>query len=204
MTNDDMMKLLLLPITLPIAMAKGAVDGAMRAALEVIDDVAGAEAAEDHAEEQELPEPVAAAPAEPDLAVVPEPAEEAAATVEEPAAEPLPDDETGFPSEVETAELLEPETPSEVAGDLGLPSEEPTRGEVADFREREREAETTDDSPGAVVHVDEPWDGYRSMSAPDVVDRLRVADEATKAVVLLYEEQHRGRKSVLDAARREP
>ena len=65
----------------------------------------------------------------------------------------------------------------------------------------EREAEAMEDSPGAVVHVDEPWDGYQRMAAADVVDRLRVADEATKAVVLLYEEQHRARKSVLAAAR---
>ena len=89
----------------------------------------------------------------------------------------------------------------EVAEELGLLSEAPTRGQAAELREREREAEAMEDSPGAVVHVDEPWDGYQRMAAADVVDRLRVADEATKAVVLLYEEQHRARKSVLAAAR---
>jgi hypothetical protein len=37
------------------------------------------------------------------------------------------------------------------------------------------------------------------MTAPDVVDRLRIADDATKAVVRLFESTHRKRKTVLAA-----
>jgi hypothetical protein len=77
---------------------------------------------------------------------------------------------------------------------------EPTPGEVARLRARRREAETTDESPGAVVHVDEPWQGYAAMNAPEIIDRLGVSDDAVKAVALLYERSHRARKTVLRAA----
>ncbi|MBJ7329612.1 MAG: hypothetical protein JHC95_06930 [Solirubrobacteraceae bacterium] len=53
---------------------------------------------------------------------------------------------------------------------------------------------------GAEVHVEEPWAGYAKMTAADVVDRLTVADPAAKAVVRLYEQQHKARETVLAAA----
>jgi hypothetical protein len=52
---------------------------------------------------------------------------------------------------------------------------------------------------GAEVHVGPPWDGYDRMRAVDIVDRLQVADEATRAVVRLYEQQGKARSSVLAA-----
>ena len=52
---------------------------------------------------------------------------------------------------------------------------------------------------GAEVRIDEPWDGYAEMSAPEVVDRLVGADEATLAVVRLYEAANRNRATVLRA-----
>lgn len=52
---------------------------------------------------------------------------------------------------------------------------------------------------GAEVHVDAPWDGYDRMRAADIVDRLRVADDATRAVVRLYEQHGKARSSVLAA-----
>ena len=55
------------------------------------------------------------------------------------------------------------------------------------------------DEVGAEVHVDAPWDGYDRMRAADIVDRLRVADDATRAVVRLYESQGKARSSVLAA-----
>ena len=77
---------------------------------------------------------------------------------------------------------------------------EPTRGEAARIRAEQRAAEAGEDSPGAVVHVNEPWRGYKSMKAPEIIDRLAVSDEAVRAVVLLYEGSHRKRKTVLKAA----
>jgi len=77
---------------------------------------------------------------------------------------------------------------------------EPTRGQAARLRERRREAERTDDSPGAQVRVDEPWPGYAAMNAPEIIDRVRAADdEAVRAIVALYERSHRKRKTVLRA-----
>jgi len=55
------------------------------------------------------------------------------------------------------------------------------------------------DEVGAELHVDAPWDGYDRMRAADIVDRLKVADEATRAVVRLYEAQGKARSSVLAA-----
>lgn len=54
-------------------------------------------------------------------------------------------------------------------------------------------------APGPQIHVDEPWPNYAKMKAPDVVDRLRTADDATKAVVRLYEQTNKNRKSIITA-----
>ena len=56
------------------------------------------------------------------------------------------------------------------------------------------------DSPGATLEVDPPWPGYDDHSAAEVVKRVRAGDEATRAVVLLYERTHKQRKSVIAAA----
>jgi type II secretory pathway pseudopilin PulG len=76
---------------------------------------------------------------------------------------------------------------------------EPTRGQAGRIRSSRREREQTPDSPGAEVRVAEPWAGYEGMTAADIVARLRTADDAAKAVVLLYESTHRKRKTVLRA-----
>lgn len=55
---------------------------------------------------------------------------------------------------------------------------------------------------GAQVRVAEPWEGYRKMKAADVVDRLATADSAQLAVVQLYENQGRARKTILAAVER--
>jgi WS/DGAT/MGAT family acyltransferase len=69
--------------------------------------------------------------------------------------------------------------------------------EVAEFADPGAE-----DGAGAELHVDEPWPGYRRMTAQDVVDRLEAADEAEIAVVRLYESTHRKRRRVLEATDR--
>jgi hypothetical protein len=77
---------------------------------------------------------------------------------------------------------------------------EPTPGQAARVRAEQREAERTEDSPGAQVRVEEPWPGYKQMNAPEIIDRLRAGDDALKGVVLLYERGHRKRKTVIRAA----
>jgi hypothetical protein len=54
--------------------------------------------------------------------------------------------------------------------------------------------------PGATLEVDPPWPNYDNHSAAEVVRRVRAGDEATRAVVLLYERSHKARKSVIAAA----
>jgi ferritin-like metal-binding protein YciE len=90
-----------------------------------------------------------------------------------------------------------------------VPTDEPSRGEVARMRERMREEEARADEdavatvgtaePGAQIRIDAPWEGYDAMTAAQVVARLRDADASTAAVVRLYEQANKGRKSVLAA-----
>ena len=60
------------------------------------------------------------------------------------------------------------------------------------------------DDPGSTIEVHAPWPGYDEHSAAEVVKRVRSGDEATRAVVLLYERSHKARKSVIAAAETSP
>jgi hypothetical protein len=55
---------------------------------------------------------------------------------------------------------------------------------------------------GAELHVMEPWEGYRRLTAADIIDRLSTADDSTLAVVELYETTHKRRQTVLAALRK--
>jgi hypothetical protein len=136
------------------------------------------------------PAPAATAPARPAAEPAPPEPPVAAAPMPPPAPAPAP----APPPPAAPAVPDEPdEQPIAVVADL-------TRGQAARIREERREAEATDESPGAEVHVEEPWHGYRSMNAPEIIDRLGASDDAVKAVVLLYERSHRARKTVMRAA----
>jgi hypothetical protein len=72
-------------------------------------------------------------------------------------------------------------------------SEEPVLvAEVAD--------DGAEDGAGAELRIDEPWEGYSSMTAAEIRRRLRQADAATTAAVRLYEAANKGRSTVLQAA----
>jgi len=60
------------------------------------------------------------------------------------------------------------------------------------------------EDPGSTVEVHAPWPGYDEHSAAEVIKRVRSGDEATRAVVLLYERTHKARKSVIAAAETSP
>ena len=84
----------------------------------------------------------------------------------------------------------------------------PSRAEVDRRREQAREREAappevveTEGSatPSATITVDEPWTGYDKMRAPEIVARLKESDDATKAVVRLYEQTTKKRKTILSA-----
>jgi hypothetical protein len=53
---------------------------------------------------------------------------------------------------------------------------------------------------GGTITVDAPWPDYDGQSAAAIVQRLRSADAATKAVVALYERRNKNRATVLRAA----
>jgi hypothetical protein len=55
------------------------------------------------------------------------------------------------------------------------------------------------DDVGGTITVEEPWDGYATAPASAIVQRLRGANAATKAVVALYERGHKNRATVLKA-----
>jgi hypothetical protein len=57
-----------------------------------------------------------------------------------------------------------------------------------------------EDGAGAELRIDEPWEGYSTMSASEIRTRLRRADAATLGAVRLYEAAHKGRSTVLEAA----
>jgi hypothetical protein len=147
---SSMRKLLLLPLTLPLAAARGALTA-------VVETVADALAGD--LEPAPPPSPTRERPAPP--------------------AEPEP----------------EPPAPPEPEPPIKLHDDEPTRGEVNRLRLEEREAEGG--AVGAEVHVDAPWEGYDAMTAREVLDRLVGADEATLAVVRLYESATRNRATIL-------
>jgi len=54
-------------------------------------------------------------------------------------------------------------------------------------------------APSATIHVDAPWKGYDAMKAGEIVARLRSSDATVKAVVRLYEQSGKKRKSILSA-----
>jgi hypothetical protein len=182
-----MRKLLLLPVTLPLAAVRGALTGVLEAVAEALEEVTPAPPSA----------PAAAWPAEPaDAApVTPVRPRARAGSADDAPVTPLRPRPTPPPPPPPPPPADEP--PPAAAEAFGPP--EPTRGEAARAREAAREAEATDDSPGPEVHVDEPWPGYRKLRAPDIVDRLQAADDATKAMVRLFESGHRKRRTVLAA-----
>ena len=58
------------------------------------------------------------------------------------------------------------------------------------------------DGAGAEVRVEEPWEGYRRMSAKEVIARLGNASAAELTAVGLYENGNQGRQTVLSAVER--
>jgi hypothetical protein len=179
-----MLKLLALPVTVPLAAVRGAITGAAH----VIGDALLPSSDGDGAAPARAPVAPAGTPGHrpwdrPDRGARdarPRPP----APVRRPSAPPPP-----IPVPAEPA----PDTLEELAEDLGL-----AEGHV-DEPEPELVESEGGATPGAELRIAEPWPGYRGQRAADIVARLARADDATKAVVRLYESTNRGRRSVLAA-----
>jgi hypothetical protein len=103
------------------------------------------------------------------------------------------------PIAVEDVEDVEDVEHVEAAVDFDVPSEEELAPRHVDSEPALAYESGPADDVGAEVHVDAPWEGYDRMRAADIVARLRAADDATRAVVRLYEQQGKARSSVLAA-----
>ncbi len=122
------------------------------------------------------PEPEAAAPPAPEAAAPPAPKSDAPAPAV--ATEPAIDYDAPVPEE-----------PAHV-------SEEPEL--VAELAEPGAE-----DGAGAAVRVEEPWEGYRQLTAQEVIARVGDASPEELATVQLYEGLNRKRESVMSAVERQ-
>lgn len=68
---------------------------------------------------------------------------------------------------------------------------------VAEFAEPGAE-----DGASAEVEVDEPWEGYDELTADQIVERVAEADAAALAVIELYEQSNKQRRTVLNSIER--
>ena len=102
---------------------------------------------------------------------------------------------TAEPIVVEDVIVPEPPAPEIIEA---APAPPPAPAHVDREAELAYEAGPANDV-GAEVHVGAPWEGYDQMRAADIVTRLKSADDATRAVVRLYEQQGKARSSVLAA-----
>jgi hypothetical protein len=112
------------------------------------------------------------------------------------------------PQDAARAEAPDPTAASTAAPRPVAPQRERTQNQVrATPAPREKTVDDTPElaetegsaSPGAEIRVDVPWEGYDKMKANDIVDRLKASDPSARAVVRLYEQQHKKRKSILSA-----
>ena len=60
-----------------------------------------------------------------------------------------------------------------------------------------------EDGAGAELHIREPWEGYRDMSAREIGARLVGASVAELGAVELYERSNRSRQTILAAVARQ-
>jgi hypothetical protein len=112
---------------------------------------------------------------------------------------PAEEDVSPYVAEPIAVEDIEDVEHVEAAVDFDVPSEEELAPRHVDSEPALAYESGPADDVGAEVHVDAPWEGYDRMRAADIVARLRAADDATRAVVRLYEQQGKARSSVLAA-----
>ena len=104
-----------------------------------------------------------------------------------------------------TAVHLEPPAPEPAPADAveALAEAEPVHVSEEPELVEEVAEPGAEDGAGAAVHVEEPWNGYARMKADDVIDQVAGASPAELAAIRLYESEHKGRVTVLEAVERE-
>jgi hypothetical protein len=128
-------------------------------------------------------------------------------------AEPEPEPaDTAEPEPADTAEpepavdITEPPPARSTELDLDAPPEplEPAAKTIDDepVLAAEFAEPGAEDGAGPQLTVEEPWEGYAAMTADEVIHRIETAEAAELAVVELYEQVHRQRATVVEAAER--
>jgi hypothetical protein len=101
------------------------------------------------------------------------------------------------------ASMATPPTPTPLSEEpTSLPDEPAHVSEEPTFVEAFAEP-GAQDCAGAQVTVDEPWEGYDQMNAPDLIERLTGATPEELAAVALYEAVNRNRQMVISAVERQ-
>jgi hypothetical protein len=171
-------------ITLPIRLSLEITVRAAKLGIGVVRAVAGA--LETDQAEQRAPWPVHDEP------IAPAPTNgRAAAPAPEPAPEPAPAAQPAPPPEPEHVEA---------PIDFAAPAEEELAPPHVDTDATMAYEAGPAEDVGAAIRVEAPWEGYDQMKAAEIVKRLRSANDATRAVARLYEQQGKARSSVLAAA----
>jgi hypothetical protein len=156
-----------------------------------------------------VPEPTDVAPRPPSSASPPEPP--SASAPPPPPSSPAPTSAPEPPAaptsapEPPAAPTFVPEPPpASEPPPVSEPPSAPTPAHVSAEPELvEESAEPgAEDGAGAQVRIAEPWPGYRSLKARDVVARLPSASREELAAVELFERAGANRKSVVVAAQR--
>ena len=165
------------PLRLPLSAAAAVSEGLLELALAAVRGLRSV-----------IDEPFAAEPAPP------RPAPPRPAPPRRPTAAPVPPrPPTAAPASPSTAPPAPPPVAPPVPDEVKTIDDAPVP--VAEFGE-----EGAEEPAGAEVHVDQPWDGYDAMTVAQVRARLKDADQAALAAVVLYEELGKGRRSVISDA----
>ena len=115
------------------------------------------------------------------------------------------DTHSGAAPRAPTAHAEPPPAPAPAPPPAPAPASAPEPSHVSTEPELVQESAEpgAEDGAGAQVHVvGEPWPGYRSLKARDVVARLPFATREELAAVELFERAGANRKSVVVAAQR--
>jgi hypothetical protein len=100
------------------------------------------------------------------------------------------------------AGVVMPDAPPPPSPPEPAPAPEPAHVSTEPVLVEESAEPGAEDGAGAQVRVGEPWPGYRSLKARDVVARLPFATREELAAVELFERAGANRKSVVVAAQR--
>jgi hypothetical protein len=139
-----------------------------------------------------------------DTEVMPEPTPAPAPAAPPASKAPPPPPVASAPTPAATPPAPAPAATRPAPPDVVAPPAPPEPSHVSSEPELVRESAEpgAEDGAGAQIRIEEPWPGYRSFKARDIVARLPSATREELAAVELFERAGANRKSVIAAAQR--